>query len=377
MNVLIMKSGLKNKFCYKPWEQIEIGDIVRPLGKVSLCCSCWVEKPIGTLDEDNLMDIWNSEYAQKVRQGVLDGTFSECNEKFCPHIQNGLLPDRDEVVNNDTFLWDGVYEIPSAQYKDIIENNITTTHGPEYLHLSYDDSCNLSCPSCRCEKISHTQGPEYEERKQIQDKILDYAFDTKHKHRIILSVTGSGDPFGSKLFREFLFNADGEKNPNVFYNLQTNGVLFTPRYWHKMKKIHKQINTILISVDAATKEVYDVVRRGGNWKLLNKNLLFMKELKAKKKIKGFRIDMIVQQRNYKDMVDFVHLGKSVNADSVYFAAIRPWGQSELVKQFNEHDVWQEDHPEHKQFLYILKDPIFDDPIVDLGNITEYKEKVYV
>ena len=91
--------------------------------------------------------------------------------------------------------------------------------------------------------------------------------------------------FGSKLFREFLFNADGEKNPNVFYNLQTNGGLFTPRYWHKMEKIHKQINTILISVDAATKEVYDVVRRGGNWKLLNQNLLFMKELKAKKKIK--------------------------------------------------------------------------------------------
>jgi len=48
-------------------------------------------------------------------------------------------------------------------------------------------------------------------------------------------VTGSGDPFGSKLFREFLFNTNGKDFPNVLFNLQTNGVMFTPKYWDKMK----------------------------------------------------------------------------------------------------------------------------------------------
>jgi hypothetical protein len=31
-----------------------------------------------------------------------------------------------------------------------------------------------------------------------------------------------------------------------------------------------------------------------------------------------------------------------------------------------------DYPEYEQFIEILIDPIFNDPIVDLGNITEYR-----
>ena len=372
-----IKNKLKNRFCHKPWEQVEIGDVGArcDVGKVSMCCQCWVEKPLGSVTETGLVEAWNSEYAQKVRQGVLDGTFSECNEKFCPHIQNGLLPERDEILNNDTFLWDGIYEMESKYYRDIIKNNEVTHHGPEYLHLSYDESCNLNCPSCRCDKILWSEGPQYDKRIEVQDKIMKYAFDTNNKHRIIISITGSGDPFGSKIFREFLFSADAERNPNVFYNIQTNGVLLNRTVWDKMSRIHSRINTLLISVDAGTEDVYNQVRRGGNWDKLNENLLMLKELKDAEQIKGFRTDMIVQQRNYKDMIKFIHLAKSVNSDSAYFAVIRPWSQSEAYKEgFSKHDVWREDHPEHQQFLDILKDPIFDDPIVDLGNVSEYRKK---
>jgi hypothetical protein len=52
-----------------------------------------------------------------------------------------------------------------------------------------------------------------------------------------MNVTGSGDPFGSKIFRDLLFGIDGSKYPNVKINLQTNGVMFTPKYWKNMKKI--------------------------------------------------------------------------------------------------------------------------------------------
>ena len=74
------------------------------------------------------------------------------------------------------------------------------------------------------------------------------------------------------------------------------------------------------------------------------------------------------------MIKFVQLAKSVNSDSAYFAAVRPWLQAEAYREgFHKHDVWRNGHPEHQQFLDILKDPIFDDPIVDLGNLTEYRE----
>ena len=40
----------------------------------------------------------------------------------------------------------------------------------------------------------------------------------------------------------------------------------------RRKKIHNNIEILVISIDAATEKTYNIVRRGGNWKLLLKNL---------------------------------------------------------------------------------------------------------
>ena len=42
--------------------------------------------------------------------------------------------------------------------------------------------------------------------------------------------------------------------------------------------------------------------------------------------------------------------------------------------YNQKCIWKEDHPEHEQFLELLRDPIFDDPKVVLGNLTSMREK---
>jgi len=371
-------SCCKNKFCHKPWEMMEIvhvdfNDQVTPNIFAFVCCNCWVNTPIGDVTKTSIGDTYNSRKAQKIRQSVLDGDFSYCDKQHCPHIQNDSLPTVDEILNNDTFLWDGIEmnEEQTKKYRDIIINKTVTSDGPEFLHLSYDESCNLSCPSCRCEKVSWTEGPLYEHKKKAQQKVIDYAFGEPHNKYIHLSITGSGDPFGSKLFRELLFNIDGSKFPNVYINLQTNGVMFTPKYWDKMKRIHSNIDAVLISVDAGTEETYNVVRRGGNWKQLMANLDFLSEKRKLGEIKYLRLDMIVQKRNYKEMVDLVKIAQRIDSN-VYFASVQLWEPAELSKDFDSHAVWKEDHPEHKNFLEILQNPIFDDPRVDLGNLTEYR-----
>ena len=58
---------------------------------------------------------------------------------------------------------------------------------------------------------------------------------------------------------------DGAKFPNVLFNLQTNGVLFDEKTWDKMSKIQKNINTVIVSVDASTEKTYNITRRGGHW----------------------------------------------------------------------------------------------------------------
>ena len=71
------------------------------------------------------------------------------------------------------------------------------------------------------------------------------------------------------------------------------------------------------------------------------------------------------------MPDFVRMGKALEVDTVFFNAVNNWDESELVKkdEYEYHAIWKKDHPEYHQFVEILKDQIFDDPIVDLGNIT--------
>ena len=73
------------------------------------------------------------------------------------------------------------------------------------------------------------------------------------------------------------------------------------------------------------------------------------------------------------MIDFVKLGQRIDCN-IYFAGVQIWAESEIYneEQLKQHAVWRKDHPEHSNFLDILSDPIFDDPRVDLGNLSTYR-----
>jgi len=191
-----------------------------------------------------------------------------------------------------------------------------------------------------------------------------------------VNITGSGDPFGSKIFRDLLCSIDGSECPNVKIDLQTNGVMFTPVYWEKMYKIHKNISTVLISLDAGRRSTYDITRRGGNWKVLMSNLKFVSGLRQEKLIDWLRLDFVVQKDNYKDMIRFIKIGKKFKVDQVYFSLIADWG-TWPEKIYEEKAIWKKINPEFKKFMGIMSNPIFDDPIVDLGNATEYRQQARV
>mgnify|MGYP003136700561 CR=1 FL=1 len=347
-----MSNKTLNKFCHKPFEHFE----THSSGKVSLCCFSWLDRYVGNLNDNSVEEIFNSKSTQEIRRSILDGSFKYCNHKRCPHIQNGSLPLKENV--KDEYL------------KEIISKEAITGLKPRFYNLCHDPSCNLSCPSCRRNKISYTSGSIYENKVKIQNKIVDEVFGKPHNDYCLISVTGSGDPFGSKLFREFLFNINGKDFPNVLFNLQTNGVMFTPKYWDKMKDIQKNINTVIVSYDAGTEETYNVTRRGGNWKVLQKNMEFLSELRANNEINDLRIDFVVQKRNYKEMPLAVEIGKKLRVDTVYFSRIINWGTFS-EEEYNYHAIWKSNHEDFDNYLKVMENPLLKDKIVDLGNLSEY------
>ena len=61
-----------------------------------------------------------------------------------------------------------------------------------------------------------------------------------------------------------------------------------------------------------------------------------------------------------------------NAELLTTASDKEWWR--LQPQQDEEEVDSSQQPlEFKEFIEILQNPIFDNPIVDLGNLTEYKK----
>lgn len=344
---------LRNRlFCSKPFEWFEITQL-NGRGGVYLCCPSWLDACIGNIRHQTLEEIWNGQKARDIRRSILNGSFHFCDFSRCAFLQtqSGPVQEADAVTD------------PSFQR--VIRNGLTRLpYGPRKIICTYDQSCNLSCPTCRSGLIVETRSGD--EILDIEKRIREQAL----RGADLLYITGSGDPFGSPFFRRWLQSMRREEMPrlkNIF--LHTNGLLWTPAMWDTLpKEIQSLITAAEISIDAATPEVYAINRRGGDFDRLLKNLMFISQLRQNGPIKSVKISMVVQKNNFREMTDFVRLGKQFQFDHVYFGQLLNWGTFSKA-EFRMRAVHLPGHPLHQSFLDVLRNDIFTDPIADLGNLS--------
>lgn len=350
----------KKLFCSKPFEWFEVTQL-NGRGGAYLCCPSWLDTTVGNLQHQSVDEIWNGEKAQEIRRSILDGSFKYCNYTRCAFLQteSGPVQNVEDVVDQDL--------------RAVIDNNHTElSYGPKKIICTYDQSCNLSCPSCRDHVIVETEHER--EILNIQSKLQNQAL----KDADYLHITGSGDPFGSPYFRNWLQTMKKEEMPSLKQlHLQTNAQLWTPRMWQTIpEEIRELIISADIGIDAASSETYSTNRRGGNFEQLLRNLEFISTLRAEGPLQSLKISMVVQANNFREMPDFVKLGYRFNVDTIYFSQLVNWGTFS-EKEFTNRAIHFSTHPMHLEFVHLLKDEIFDQPKVDLGNLTEIREEVKV
>jgi len=349
-------SPLQGRFCPNPFRQLDLEED----GSAFACCSAWLPTPMGNLKHRTLDELWNGQTMQKIRESIYDGSFRYCRHDRCPRIQNNSLETLQEAEQEA--------DIGAA----VRNQSLVLDTPPVFLNLCNDRSCNLQCPSCRTERINYHAGQEYQDRLELQKRLLDPYLEGPREQAFTLSVTGSGDPFASKVFRQQLFALDGRKYPNMRINLQTNGVLLTPKTWRRMHAIHENIEHVFLSIDAATEPTYNITRQGGHWETLMENCARLGEFRASGQLKYLRFDFVVQLANYTEMPAFVELSKAMGADCAYFSRLLDWGTWPR-KEFLEQCVWETNHPKYADFMRVLSDPCLHDPYVDSGNLSEYFE----
>ena len=347
-----MSDDLSTKFCEHPWTFLEIQE-----KGLYNCCPRWVNhNRIGDLTPTlDFYKEWNSKRSKAFRRSILDGSFSMCNSEECPKIQNGTLPTREEVLAGKL----------GDELKFILEFEMEFAQPPSVINLCYDKSCNLRCPSCRKNLIQYgekNQPDKYKQTLMINKRLLRMIHSKPHK--VQLNITGSGDPFGSPSFFELLKKIDAKKNPYISISLQTNGVLFDEKRWEKLKNIHKLDVSAIISLDAGIKEHYDKVRVGGNWDRLLKNLHFIQSIG----LKEVRLDMCVQNNNYKSIPEFIHIAQAHDFFS-YTSRIFNWGTF-TDKDYNYHNIFDSGHPDHVKFLKVLNQD-YHYHKHDWGNLTDF------
>lgn len=328
--------------CNTMFNHLEILD----QGNTRCCCTTFVKPNLGNILEKSAFEIWNSNLHKVLCLSTENKTFSFCDKTMCPLF----------VAKKS-----GVLRLEERAYKSI-------KPFPEVVALGYDSSCNLSCSTCRKE-LHFARGEELETVNKITEIVKrDYLPGCR-----FLILAGNGEVFASPAYRSIY--KSNECRPQ-FIRLLSNGMLFNQTNWEHFVNEHTKKIMLTVSVDAATKETYESIRRNGNFDILKRNMEFASELRKRGELCYFRMNFVVQRENYKEMIPFVEWGEELGVDEVFFTKILNWG-TYTEEEFAQISMMEADGITPKTELKeILEDPRMKSEIVDLGTI-QYTHKVDV
>lgn len=274
--------GLKT-LCPKPFDTV----LIDKNGSCFVCeCTAWLPQSIGNLHNNGLEEIFHSAMAKHIRNSILDGSYRYCNSNQCQWI-----------------------------IKDIVGHHESAATKISTIRLAIDDSCNLSCPSCRTSNVFYKRGKMLSLRLSLADKIIDFL---KNKNNILIHIGSDGDPFASLVYRHFM--REVPKNDSFSFNLQTNGLLLK-KMFNRLSNIFNRLKELNISIDGATKNTYEMLRKGGKFDLLLENLQFIKKYHNNFKI---NFHMVVQRSNWHEMRKMTLLAEKFNVDKIWFNKIQNW-----------------------------------------------------
>ena len=312
--------------------------LVNHLGDVQTCG--WIRnnyKLVGNINENTIEEIYAKDNIKKIRDKIAQDDFSMCERDYCPFLA---------MDNIEEFEVD-IEEIPNL---------------PEELSLSFEISCNYRCKSCNAgKKIERLKGIELEKNYKAIEAELERVLPYVKR----LSANGLGEIFSSPHTLNLLANWKPLCNPEeVEVLIETNGSLFDEEHWKKIQNLGQYKLSVAITVMSFDEKAYQFLS-GVNYPIskIISNLKYVKELKEKGVINHLEIATVVQERNFRYLVDFTSRAlEEFGADTVRLRPFSPWGaQDENIEWFST--INNPLHPYYCEYKEIMTNPIFNDPRV--------------
>ena len=353
---------LKEFTCTQPFSRFDVG----PSGDVMVCCGHWLPTSIGNIMETPAKQVLNSEIAQDIRRSVVDGTFKYCNHLECMLMVNNDLPKVEEVTKEDETNCKRLAKSKHiVEDKSVIENCINRdTYSLESITqmlFAFDQTCNLSCPSCRVDKITENFQQNTAKLEVVEKHLVPVLKGLKY-----LNINPAGELFASKISRKLLEYIGTEAAPDALLDIISNGTLFNKREWERYPNIQGRVRSVRISTDAATKATFEKLRRLGNWESFLENIEFLGKLKRDRKFCStylpeygygqYWFSFTYQLDNFREMGDFVRLVRKYRGTAAIFERLQNLGAF-TDEEFRHRAVHLPEHPLHEEFLEVIQDPI--------------------
>jgi hypothetical protein len=319
-----------NLFCLAPFESLTVDGNQ----KVACCCAHWTNTTFGSIGTGKLADRWESDIADKFRQSVASGAFEYCDKLACPKLRNRELPRR------------------SIQ---IVKKYVGSAHTckPKNITLSQDATCNLTCPSCRSERVTSEKNVLKNFEEVIFPELLTGEIENLH-------IAGFGDPFASPHYRRLLGSIDPIEHHVRRLYILTNGLLLNEKMWTNFTRLESlPYLGIGISIDAATPDTYMKLRRGGDWETLVENLRFVRKLRKNERIDHLTFAFVLQAENIQELPEFIDMADEFGADHVRLNYLHPGGELSTNVAYQQAAIHLPSHPRHGEYLQVLEHPIMD------------------
>lgn len=311
--------------------------VMNAMGDCRLC-GWMTNQNIGNLLENSVEEIYHGAVAEGIHNRFFEGDYSNCIKDMCPYLANGTLDEHMEEIEC------------MPKY-------------PEELWLAYEGVCNYQCTCCSAHSnMEMGKQGNWEKNYDIIEERLKPMLPYVKK----IAAHGRGELFASKRILKLLSEWEPmcpEDEAEVV--LETNGSLFNEKNWSQIANLGKYNLKVAITVMSFQEKTYQYL---SGTKLpisnLEHNLEFVKSLREQGIINELELATVLQERNFREMPEFVERCLSYGADVVRLRPMFLCGASNRNIEWFA-DVRTPSHPYHEEFLEVMQNPIFNHPKVFL------------
>ncbi|MHC4214153.1 MAG: radical SAM protein [Planctomycetota bacterium] len=342
----------EKRICPNPFMSLEIhGD-----GNVSVCCTGRLNdgyKFIGNVLQKPLDEIWNSKEIQFFREVMYNGQYDRTCKHFCPQL---IALKKGETPPWYSHLCNAETHREIADEKTVLDSSFRA------VSIASDGSCNLSCIMCRQNKKIQPTEIERQVNQQLYNQILENI-----SNITFLELTGNGDPFYNRDIGIFLERLAHEDIKHLTIRFITNGLLLNEKRFQQIESLNVKQLRVSVSIDAASKQIYESIRRGGSWEVLLRNMKMLSDMRVTGKLGYLQTSFCVMKRNIHEMLAFIALCRAWNCDKIEFQRI--FGNT----AGSENIFDQEDSESLIQLSGVINNPVFNEDWISASSLLSYRD----